>query len=321
MDGSPWIIKSICNFMHCNHVILPRSLFVLRPCTCGWMDSVQILSLWLNPTLIGPTQTQEWPSQSVQLIANSIPMFVSRMTPSQPISTILIYIYICIYIYMCIYMYIYIYVYIYICIYVYIYVYICIYMYIYMSIYTYVYICIYVYIYMYVYMCVYVCIYICIYMYIYVYMYIYMCIYIYIYVYICIYIYVYICIYIYVYIYMYICICIYVYIYVYIYIYVFFVVSPTPHQDSLLHVLCKAQVASLATDARWFYYGTLAFCVTWVVLSACLCTLARAKFYPISWRVAGFRLLHCILRTKSWVGEESKKTLPVKTKHYQMDAQ
>ena len=27
--------------------------------------------------------------------------------------------------------------------------------------------------------------------------------------------------------------------------------SPTPHQDLFLHVLCKAQAASLATDARW----------------------------------------------------------------------
>jgi hypothetical protein len=32
---------------------------------------------------------------------------------------------------------------------------------------------------------------------------------------------------------------------------------------------------------------------------ACLCTLARPKFYPISWRAAGFKLLQCILQTKS----------------------
>jgi hypothetical protein len=81
---------------------------------------------------------------------------------------------------------------------------------------------------------------------------------------------------------------------------------PTPHQNSLLLVLCKAQAASLAAapDARWYLEFpeayTLAresslmktiYCATGAFLSyiECLCTLARAKIYP-SWRAAGFKL-------------------------------
>ena len=66
----------------------------------------------------------------------------------------------------------------------------------------------------------------------------------------------------------------------------------------LLHKIDAGKRKQLDKDnpkgIYWIYCATGAF-----LSKACLCTFARAKIYPISWRAAWFKLLQCIFQKKS----------------------